>query len=98
MACDDCKLEDRVKALEQDSGRNQATHRDFYAKFEGIAVQVALTDERYSNILGTLTKLETAIDDLKGKPGKRWESVVEKVIMLIVAAAFGAMMGKAGLG
>ena len=97
MVCDDCKLDGRVKVLEEDSKRNQETHREFYAKFENINVQVALTDERYSNILGTLAKLETAIEDLKGKPGKRWESVVEKVLMLILAGIVGAVMAQAGI-
>ena len=97
MACDDCKLEERVKALEQDGGRNQVTHREFYSKFEGLAVQTALTDERYAAIMTSLAKLETVIEELKGKPGKRWESVVEKVLMLILAGIVGAVMAQAGI-
>lgn len=92
MACDDCKLEERVKTLEQDSGRNQTTHREFYSKFEGLAVQTALTDERYAAIMTSLAKLETVIEELKGKPGKRWETVVNSALQWAVVALLGAVV------
>jgi predicted branched-subunit amino acid permease len=92
MACDDCKLEERVKALEQDSGRNQTTHREFYSKFEGLAVQTALTDERYAAIMTSLAKLETVIEELKGKPGKRWETMVQSTLQWLVVAVLGAIV------
>ena len=76
MACEDCKLEDRVRALET---------RD------------AVTQTQYANIVTILAKLEIAIDELKGKPGKRWDSVVEKVLMLILAGIVGAVMAQAGI-
>ena len=92
MVCDDCKLEERVKALEQDSGRNQTTHREFYSKFEGLAVQTALTDERYAAIMTSLAKLETVIEELKGKPGKRWETIVQSTLQWLVVAVLGAIV------
>lgn len=92
MACDDCKLEERVKALELDSGRNQTTHREFYSKFEGLAVQTALTDERYAAIMTSLAKLETVIEELKGKPGKRWETMVQSTLQWLVVAVLGAIV------
>ena len=76
MVCDDCKLEDRVRALEM---------RD------------AVTQTQYANIVVLLAKLEIAIEELKGKPGKRWDSVVEKVLMLILAGIVGAVMAQAGI-
>lgn len=90
MVCEDCKLAERVKALEQDSGCNQVTHREFYSKFEGLAVQTALTDERYAAIMASLVKLETVIEELKGKPGKRWESVVNTALQWVVVAFLAA--------
>ena len=92
MACDDCKLEERVKALELECKRNQDTHREFYGKFGSIAVNSALTDERYSTIMATLAKLETAIEELKGKPGKRWETVVQSTLQWLVVAVLGAIV------
>ncbi len=76
MACEDCKLEDRVRALET---------RD------------AVTQTQYANIVTLLAKLEIAIEELKSKPGKRWESVAEKVLMLILAGIVGAVMAQAGI-
>lgn len=90
MVCDDCKLAERVKALEQDSGCNQTTHREFYSKFEGLAVQTALTDERYAAIMASLVKLEVVIEELKGKPGKRWETVINTALQWVVVAFLAA--------
>lgn len=92
MVCDDCKLEERVKALEQDSGSNKTTHREFYSKFEGMAVQAALTAERYAAIMISLAKLETVVEELKGKPGKRWEIVVNVALQWLVVAVLGAIV------
>lgn len=75
--CEDCKLEERLRALET---------RD------------AVTQTQYVSIMTTLAKLETAIEELKAKPAKRWESVVEKVLMLVLAGIVGAVMAQAGIG
>lgn len=86
MNCEECKLEERVTALEKDSERNQGTHREFYGKFEAIAVQSALTDERYNAITATLSEIKKDLGDLKAKPGKRWEGIVDKALWAVAGA------------
>lgn len=78
--CEDCKLEDRVRALEEDSRRNQETHKEFFARFERVGENYARIDAQYANIMSTLARLDTAVEELKSKPGKRWESIVAAVI------------------
>ena len=44
--------------------------------------------------IATLTK---DVSDLKSKPGKRWDGVVEKAILVIVGAVIAFVLGKIGL-
>ena len=37
------------------------------------------------------------LETLESKPGKRWDSVVDKIIMLVIAALVGAVLVKLGL-
>jgi hypothetical protein len=37
------------------------------------------------------------VEELKGKPGKRWEDIVGKVIWAVIAAVVAFLLGKFGL-
>lgn len=78
MAGDD--IEYRIKALEEDSRRNQETHKEFFARFEKVNNEYTRIDAQYASIMATLAKLETAVEELKGKPSKRWDAVVGAII------------------
>ena len=95
--CDNCKLEARVQNLEQDSLRNQGTHREFYTRFETIEKTQAVQDERYTNILKEINKIGSSIDELKSKPAKRWDGLVDKILLTIVAALVGFGLARLGL-
>lgn len=82
MAGDD--VEYRLKALEEDSARNQATHKEFFGRFEKMATEYARIDAQYATILTTLAKLETAIEDLKSRPARRWDAVIGAIITGVV--------------
>ncbi len=41
--------------------------------------------------------LDARVTALESKPGKRWEMVVEKVLLVIVAAVVGMVLSKVGL-
>lgn len=41
--------------------------------------------------------IDHRIDSVEQKPAKRWESVVEKAIMIVVAAVIGFILAKIGL-
>lgn len=44
-----------------------------------------------------LDEIKTDVKTLTGKGGKRWDSVTEKVIMLVIAAVVGYMLKHLGL-
>lgn len=82
MAGDD--VEYRLAALEEDSRRNQQTHKEFFGRFEKMATEYTRIDAQYANILTTLAKLEAAIEELKAKPSRRWDAVVGAAITGVV--------------
>lgn len=79
-------VEFRLKALEEDSRRNQQTHKEFFARFEKMSTEYTRIDAQYANILTTLAKLETAIEEMKAKPGRRWEGIVDKALWAVAGA------------
>ena len=44
-----------------------------------------------------LDRLSGDVKELKAKPAKRWESIVEKVIGLVIAAVVGFALARLGL-
>lgn len=90
-------MEYRLRTLEEDSKRNQATHKEFFERFEKLGEQHARIDAQYATIMATLVKLETAIEEIKSKPARRWDGIVEKVILGIVAALLGYVLIRLGL-
>lgn len=92
MECEHCGLEKRVADLEKDSERNQHTHKEFYGKFEELGKSQAVADERYSAIQATLVSIQADLKELKEKPGKRWESVVQTVLQWVVVAILAAVV------
>jgi hypothetical protein len=91
MECENCTQENRIAALEKDSERNQNTHREFYGKFERLSSSDAVRGEQYTTIIEKLTRLESKIDEQEKKPARRWDGLVDK-ILLILAGAFVAWL------
>lgn len=46
---------------------------------------------------GKVNDLCEDMEDIKTKPGRRWESVVDKLLMVAVGAIAGAVLAKIGL-
>lgn len=82
----DDNVEYRLKVLEEDSKRNSDQHREFYAAFKALEKQNAVTEERYNTILSSLAETKKAVEDLKAKPAKRWEGLVDKLLFAVAGA------------
>lgn len=48
--------------------------------------------------LNNIETLEKTVEDIKMKPAKKWDGVVEKVIMMVVTAVAAFVLAKVGLG
>ena len=67
------------------------------------SVELLVNEQRHQtaammDIKADVAKLDQKVETLEQKPGKRWESVVEKVILTIVGAVIGYVLVKLGLG
>lgn len=59
------------------------------------AVKVMVTKQDY--IADKVDGLDEKVTELEGKPGKRWETLAEKLIWLLAAAVIGYALSKVGL-
>ena len=87
------EVEDRAKSnshrLEKLEESTEAINR-LAISVEGIAT-------KQDGMAKTLNKLDGKVETLEAKPGKRWEAVVEKALMILVSAIVGLVLGKFGL-
>ena len=100
-------IEHRLTEVEQRSKSNQ--HRlETLEKEHGVLHSMAASLEVMANeqkhqtetIAGVKTdvgRLESKVDVLESKPAKRWEAVVEKALLAVVAAVVAYFLGRMGL-
>lgn len=90
----------RLTAVEERSKSN--THRidELYKKQEEIIETiktVAVMASEQAHIKADVAEIKSDVKKLMGRDGRRWEMVVEKVILLAVAAMVGYVLLKIGL-
>lgn len=96
----DLEHERRLAAVEARASSN--THRldkveEQTEAINKLATSVAVMTERVSS---TGDKVDVLVDDvqsLKGKPAKRWESLVEKALWAVAAAVITFLLSRLGL-
>ncbi|MDE7242785.1 MAG: hypothetical protein K2O18_02240 [Oscillospiraceae bacterium] len=93
----DCPLLPRIEALEQDSRHNKDAHKEFYGKLEASHTNVALIEQRLNQIKEDTGEIKESVQDMKEKPAKRWESMVEKVLGAVALSVIAFLLGKVGL-
>lgn len=77
--------EGRIKKLE---GEHEALHQ--------LATSVAVMAEQIKTMTGSVDILTTKVDKLEEKPGKRWDGLVDKIIITVAAAVIGFILAKIG--
>lgn len=93
MGCEtDCINERRIQQLEEDSKRNQTTHKEFFSKLEDSKIAVALQGKDIASFGTKLDEISRDVKEIKEKPTKRYETVVVCIITTIVGAIVGFAM------
>jgi len=90
----------RLEAVDQRGKSN--THRiDALEKtadaLNKLATAVEVMATKQDSMADTLSRLDGKVETLEGKPGKRWESLVEKTL-LVLAGAFVAWLASGAPG
>ena len=93
----DCPLASRVQALEEENKRHTKTHEGIYDRLRKVEQDNAVQSEQYKTILEKLDTLTQKVEALEAKPGKRWESIVEKAVWAVCAAVIAFLLGRVGL-
>lgn len=78
--------EGRIKKLEAE---NDVLHQ--------LATSVAVMAEQLKTMNASVDSLTDKVDDMEKKPGKRWDSIVDKVVWAVLAAIIAFMLGRIGL-
>jgi hypothetical protein len=78
--------EGRIKKLEEENGT-----------LHSLATSVAVMAEQMKQMNASVTTLTGEVEELKEKPGKRWESLVGAIIVGFVSALLGFLLAKFGL-
>lgn len=67
------------------------------ADIQQLSTSVAVLANNMQDMLKEQQRLATKIETLESKPGKRWDAIIEKAILMITAALVGALLLKLGL-
>ena len=94
-ACPDLtRLEQQVKDLQKQNG---ADHKEIRDRLTILEKEEAVQAVQYRTILDKLDGLTEKVENLESKPGKRWESIVEKAIWAVAAAVIAFLLARIGL-
>lgn len=113
MVCPECEIESLERSVKMDDGLavkvaeidercKSNTHRidelaaDNKALHE-LASSVSKLVVRQEVVETSVKEIQKDVKDLKNIPVKRWEAVVEKVILVLVGAVIAFILGRVGL-
>ncbi len=89
---DEVKLEGRLTAVEKLAGSNRHRLEDVERRqddLDKLVQSVALLANEQEHIRDDVKEIKADVKSLTEKPAKRWEALVEKVL-LVIAGAFAA--------
>ena len=78
--------EGRIKKLEEENGT-----------LHSLATSVAVMAEQMKQMNKSVTTLTEEMEEMKDKPGKRWDAIVDKIIWGIVGAFVAYFLAQIGL-
>ena len=78
--------EGRIKKLESES-----------AVLHQLATSVAVMAEQMKTMNASVLTLTTEFEELKDKPGKRWDSLIDKIIWAVAGAVLAYILASIGL-
>ena len=101
-------LEERVTAVEQQCKSNghridkveqeQEVIHELAASIRVMASEQKHTSDTIKEVKEDVNRLDGKVDALELKPGKRWESIVDKIIWAVAGAIIAFVLARIGIG
>ena len=94
------KFEHRLTEVEERSKSNQHRIEDMEKRqdnLEELTTTVRVLATREENVENTVKEIKEDVKTLTDKPAKRWDGLVDKIILTIAAAIIGFILAKLGL-
>ena len=95
---------DHEKRLTETESRSKSNTRrldkveKWQADFGDLISTVKVLADREERVEKDVSEIKENVQEMKAKPGKRWDSVVDKVIFTIVGAVVTYFMLRLGIG
>lgn len=96
----DLEHEKRLTAVEErakSNSRRLEELEDTTKTINRLATSMEVMAEKQGQVADTVEKLDTKVTNLEGKPGKRWDALVEKALWAFAAAVIAYILGHMGL-
>ena len=90
------KLQETVDRTARNEARIKKLEGEYRVIYD-LATSVAVMAEQLKIMSVNVNSLTEKVDDLEGKPGERWDSIIDKIWLTIVAAIVGFALAQIGL-
>lgn len=80
----------RVKVLEDKAERNSEEHGKFYTRIESVENRHDVMQNDISNIKDLCSEIKADVKDLKERPARRWDGLVNSVVQWFALALLAA--------
>ena len=84
------------KQVEEYREKSSKDHREMYDRIRQLEIANARTDTQYGQIMETLGALKSDIAELKAKPARRWDAVVDKILLAVIGVIVIYIMSQVG--
>lgn len=90
------KLQETTDRSYRNEGRIKKLESEFTALHQ-LATSVAVMAEQMKNMTASVAALTDKVDELEEKPGKRWDSLIDKIIWAVAGAVLAFILSQIGL-
>ena len=94
-------MEDYERRFEEERYNSLARRLDDIEKrqqdMQELISSVGLLAQRMGTVEGNVSEMRSDIRSLMDKPGKRWDSVVEKTLLVVVGAVVAWILSQIGI-
>lgn len=86
-------VEEKVKQLEKRADVNDQEHKEMLNRLNEKDIADALMRQQLDTVIKTTNRIEQKIDEQNEKPRKRWDTIVNTIITVVVSAIAGGLIG-----